>query len=82
VRERVDEVGEGDEGGGEADCRAVERGDEDLGVRVEGVRDVQVIGDEGFEPGLALVDGGGVFCAAKGDVCAAVFSSLVQLVVF
>jgi hypothetical protein len=41
-------------------------------VRVEGVRDVQVVRDEGFQPGLPLVNGGGVFCAAKGNVCAAV----------
>jgi hypothetical protein len=32
---RVDEVGEGDEGGGEADCGAVEGCDEDFGVGVE-----------------------------------------------
>jgi hypothetical protein len=31
----VDEVGEGDEGGGEADCGAVEGCDEDFGVGVE-----------------------------------------------
>jgi hypothetical protein len=31
----IDEVGEGDEGGGEADCGAVEGCDEDFGVRVE-----------------------------------------------
>jgi hypothetical protein len=41
-------------------------------VRVEGVGDVQVVGDEGAEPGLALVDGGGVGGAAEGYVCAAV----------
>lgn len=34
----VDEVGECDEGGGEADGRAVEGYDEDLWVRVEGAR--------------------------------------------
>jgi hypothetical protein len=41
-------------------------------VRVEGVGDVQVVGDEAAEPLLALVDGRGVGCAAEGDVCAAV----------
>lgn len=40
VRHGVDEIGEGDQGGGEADCGPVERGDEDLGVCVECVRDV------------------------------------------
>lgn len=67
----VDEVGEGDEGGGEANDGAVEADDEDLGVRGEGVRDVEVEGDEGGEPELVRVgrvDGGG---AADGDVGAA-----------
>jgi hypothetical protein len=36
--------------------------------------DVQVIRNEAFEPGLPLVDGGGVFCAAEGNVCAAAFA--------
>jgi hypothetical protein len=31
----VDEVGEGDEGGGEADCGAIEGCDEDFGMGVE-----------------------------------------------
>jgi hypothetical protein len=52
----VDEVGEGDEGGGEADCRAIEGCNEDFGVRVEGVGYVEVVCDEGFEPLLALVN--------------------------
>lgn len=72
MRRGVDKVGEGDESGGEADGGPVERGDEDLGVRVEGVCDVEVVGDEGFEPHLALVGGGGVDLRAKGYVCAAV----------
>lgn len=55
----VDEVCVGDERGGEAYGRAVEGCDEDLGVRVEGVRGVEVVGDEGFEPVLARGDGGG-----------------------
>ncbi|KAK1487555.1 hypothetical protein CCUS01_14983 [Colletotrichum cuscutae] len=46
----VDEVGEGDEGGGEAYDGPVEADDEDLGVGVEGLGDVEVEGDEGLEP--------------------------------
>ena len=63
----------GDERGGEADDGAVERGDEDLGVRVEGVCDFEVVAcyaAEGF-----AVDGGVVVVvvfawgrAADGDV--------------
>lgn len=75
VGRRVDEVGEGDEGRGEPDRRAVERRDQDLGVRVEGVRDVEVVGDEGFEPELAVVDGGGVALGAEGYICAAMWCS-------
>lgn len=45
----VDEVAEGDEGGGEADGGAVKGSDEDFGVRVEGVCDEEVVGDEGLE---------------------------------
>lgn len=41
-------------------------------MRVEGVCDVEIVGDEVSEPGLALVEGGGVGGAAEGDVCAAV----------
>lgn len=42
-------------------------------MRIEGMRDVQVISDEAAEPLLAGVDGGGVSLAAEGDVCAAVY---------
>jgi hypothetical protein len=71
VWRRVDEVAERDQRGGKTNSGPVERGDEDLGMRVEGVGDVEVVCDEGFEPGLALVDGAGVFGAAEGDICAA-----------
>lgn len=37
MRRGVDEVGKGDQGCGEADGGPVERGDQDLGVCVEGV---------------------------------------------
>ena len=64
MRSAVDEVGEGDEGGGEADGGAVESRDEDLRVRVEGVCDVEVVGDEGAEPVFAEV---GAFGEGAGD---------------
>ena len=64
-----------DERGGEADDGAVERGDEDLGVRVEGVRDFEVVAGYGAE-GFAVDVGGGIIVggvlggcgAADGDV--------------
>jgi hypothetical protein len=69
VRGSVDEVGEADEGGGEAYGGAIEGCDEDLGVRVEGLGRVDVVGDEGREPLLVQV-AAGVF-AGDGDVGAA-----------
>lgn len=72
VRRGVDEVGEGDEGRAEADRRAVERRHQDLRVRVEGVRDVQVVGHEVLQPHLPLVDVvGRRHRRAEGYVCAA-----------
>lgn len=64
----VDEVGVGDEGGGEADDGAVEADDEDFGVRVKGLRDVEVEGDKGAQPELADVGGGVGVGARDGDV--------------
>lgn len=59
VRGAVDEVRVRDQGGGEPDHRPVQSDDEDLGVRVEGLCDVQVEGDKGAKPpaavGLAIV---------------------------
>jgi hypothetical protein len=46
----VDEVGEGNKGGGETNGGAVECCDEDFGVRVEGLCDVQVVGYKALEP--------------------------------
>lgn len=46
----VDEVGEGDQSRGETDGRAVEGCDEDFGVRIECICDVEIVGDEGAEP--------------------------------
>ena len=68
MRRAVDEVRVGDQRGGEADDGAVERRDEDLGVRVEGVRDFEVVADvvaEGFAVDVGGGAGGG---AAGGDV--------------
>lgn len=63
VGRAVDEIGEGGDGGGEADDGPVEADDEDLGVRAEGVADVQVEGGEVLEPvavevGVGRVRGG------------------------
>lgn len=43
MRRAVDEVGVGDQGGGEAHDGAVKTHDEDLGVGVEGLGDVEVV---------------------------------------
>lgn len=65
VRGGVDEVGEGDEGGGEADRGAVQRRDEDLGVVVEGAGDVDVVGDEAADEVAA--GGAAEVAAGAGD---------------
>ena len=60
----------GDERGGEADDGAVERRDEDLGVRVEGVCDFEVVAcyaAEGFAVDGGVVVGGVVVCGGAGD---------------
>ena len=46
MRGGIDEVGERDEGGGEADGGAVESSNEDFRVSVEGICDIKVVGDE------------------------------------
>lgn len=71
MRGAVDEVCPGDYGGGEADGGAIERGDEDLGMCVEGACYFGVVGDEGGQPSAANVGAGGEG-AGKGHVCAAV----------
>lgn len=55
VRGGVDEVGEADQSRRETDGRTVKSGDEDLGVGVEGLSDVQVVCHEGLEPLLVGV---------------------------
>ena len=57
----------GDERGGEADDGAVEGCDEDLGVRVEGVCDFEVVAGYVAE-GVAVDVGGGGGGAADGEV--------------
>lgn len=54
MRGGVDEVREGDEGGGEADGGAVQGRDEDFGVCVECVCDVEVVGYECAEEVFAV----------------------------
>lgn len=70
MRGAVYEVRPSDYGGRKAHGRAVERGDEDFRVRVEGVCYFDVVCDEGGEPGAADVGArrGG---AGEGYVCAA-----------
>lgn len=51
----VDEVRHSDERGGDAYDGAVEGGDEDFAVRVEGLGYVEIVGGEGLEPLLVLL---------------------------
>jgi hypothetical protein len=51
----VDEVGEADESRAQADGRAIESGHEDLGMGVEGLRDVEIVCHEGLKPLLVRV---------------------------
>ena len=71
MRRGVDEVGVRDQRGGQPDGGPVERGDEDLGVRVEGVRDFEVVGDEAAEVVAAGLRGGVVAGGLRGYVGAA-----------
>lgn len=67
----VDEVREGDERGGETDGWAVQGCDQDLGMCVESVCDVEIVADERLEEvslGVAVVRG----FAGDGHVGAAV----------
>ena len=59
MRGGVDEVGEGDEGGGEADGGAVKSGDEDFRMCVESVCYFEVVGNEVAEGVAPDVDVGG-----------------------
>lgn len=73
MRRAVDEVGVGYDGGTEADDGAVEANHEDLGVRGEGLCDVEVEGYERLEPLLAsFIRVAGVCCSANGDIRASV----------
>lgn len=70
MRCAVDEVRPGDYGGGKTDCGPVEGGNEDFGVRGEGVRYGEVVGDEAAEPVVVGVGGGGEG-TGYGYVCSA-----------
>ena len=50
MRYAIDEIREGYEGGGQADCRAVESCDEDLRVSIESMGYIEVVRDEVAEP--------------------------------
>lgn len=50
MRGGVNEVTEGDEGGGKPNSGSIEGGDEDFRMRVEGVGYFEVVGHEGAEP--------------------------------
>ena len=58
MRRCVDKICKGSERRGQAYHRPVETDDEDLGVGVERLGGVEVVGYEGAEP--VLLDGGGV----------------------
>lgn len=73
---RVNEIRMRDERSGQAYSRAVQRGNEDLGMCVESMCDVQIINGEGFEPELALVYAIGVDLRAEGYICAAACRAL------
>jgi hypothetical protein len=57
VGDTVNEIRERDQGGGQADSGAIERRDEDLGVGVESMRDVEVVNHEGAQQVLCWVAG-------------------------
>lgn len=79
----VDEVGEGHQGRREADDGPVEADDQDLGVRVEGLRRVEVVGDEAAQPQLVGVVGGAIFgLGARDGYISATFGGFIVLVSF
>lgn len=72
MRDSVDEVCETGQSSGETDCWAVESSDEDLWVRVEGLGDVEVVGDEaGQEVTVHVGSLWGV--TAEGDISSTVY---------
>jgi hypothetical protein len=70
VRRAVDEVGKGDQRGRQANDGPVEPDDQDLGVRVKGLRRVEVVGHKGAQPRVVWVLVGR-HALAKRDVGAA-----------
>ncbi len=72
MRGRINEIAEGNQGGRETNCRAIESRDEDFRMCVKGVSNVKVIGDEGAEPMTPEVGAFG-YRTRDRDVCAAVY---------
>lgn len=70
MRGGVDEVREANEGCAEADCGPVKGGHKNLGVGVESLGDVQVVGDERLKPLLVGVYAG-LGSTGDGDIGAA-----------
>lgn len=70
VGDGVDEVGETGQSSGETDCWAIESSDEDLWVGVEGLGNVEVVGDEAGQEVTVNV---GSLCnvTAEGDISSA-----------
>lgn len=67
MRSSVDEVRKRNKSGGEANCRAIECGNENLGVSVKGVGDFEVVGYE-VSKGLAAKISSFCHCAGGSDV--------------
>lgn len=64
---RIDEVGETSKGSGEANSGTVEGDDKNLGVGVEGIGDVEVVGHEAGEE-MAVQVSSWRSITAEGDV--------------
>ena len=77
MRSSVDEAGPASQCCRKAYDRAIQSYDQNLGVCVEGLRDVQVVADEIAQSGSVGVFVGG--CTSRDrDVCSSVCSRLVQ----
>lgn len=81
MRGCIDEVTEGDEGGGKPNGRSIESGDEDLRVRVEGVCYFEVVGHEGAEPVTAEISTVG-YLTGYSDVRTSRYTNYQQLSLF
>ena len=67
MRGCIDEITVCDEGGGKTNGGSIEGGYQDLGVGVESIGDLKVVGDEGAEPVPAEISAVG-HLAGNGDV--------------